>query len=350
MRTVDTPRSGHAASPPSPAREPARPTRTPSAPLPGHRPTGAHPGLSHTSTPPHPSTHREPSRTSTPTGVNPPRAQSVHGPTRTPSEPAPRTPPERRRTRTRREPAITAPLVLAGTLLAAWYVASLVLPPFLVPSPGAVARKLYTGIASGSLLPYLGSTVTEALLGCLLGAAVALPLAVVLHRSRWADAATRPFLGATQAIPAVALAPLLVLWVGYGLVAIVMLCALIVFFPILVTASSGLRHVDRDIVDAARIDGASSWQRLTHIELPLALPWIFAGLRNGFTLSVTGAVVGEMVMGGRGLGMVLTLQRDRVDTAGMVATIVLLAAVASAAYLLLVALEHRSATARSLVA
>ncbi|HSN11195.1 MAG TPA: ABC transporter permease subunit, partial [Propionibacteriaceae bacterium] len=200
-----------------------------------------------------------------------------------------------------------------------------------------------------ALLAPLGVTLVEAAAGCLAGAAVALPLAILLHRSRWADSATRPFLGATQAIPAIALAPLLVLWVGYGLVPIALLCALIVFFPILVAAASGLRHVDHEVVDAARMDGASSVQSLLHIELPLALPWIYAGLRNGFTLSVTGAVVGEMVMGGTGLGTVLVVQRDQLDTAGMVATILLLALVASAAYLSLVALERRSATVSSLV-
>ena len=181
--------------------------------------------------------------------------------------------------------------------------------------------KLVTGLTNGTLWRYAAATFLEAVLGCLVGTVVAVPLAIAIHRSRWADAATRPYLGGTQAIPAIALAPLLVLWLGYGLGAIVVLCALIVFFPILVFAVSGLAHIDHDIVDAARIDGASSWQRLIHVELPLASPSLMAGLRNGFTLSVTGAVVGEMVMGGSGLGSVLTVQRDRLDTAGMFATI-----------------------------
>lgn len=246
-----------------------------------------------------------------------------------------------------RQRAVVAPVLLCLLLLGLWLLLAARLPAFLVPEPQTVMVKLVTGFSTGSTASYLWPTLVEAVLGCLVGAGVALPLAILL-RCGWADAATRPFLGATQAIPAVALAPLLVLWVGYGLWSIVLLCALIVFFPILVTASTGLRHVDRAVVDAARIDGANAWQRLIHVELPLALPWLFAGLRNGFTLSVTGAVVGEMVMGGRGLGMVLTSQRDRVDTAGMVATVLLLAAVASVAYLVLVALERRSAIVRSL--
>lgn len=244
---------------------------------------------------------------------------------------------------------VVAPVLLGLVLLGVWVLLSRDLPSYVLPTPAAVVTKLVTGITSGSLLAPLGATLLEAAAGCLTGAAVAIPLAILLNRSRWADSATRPFLGATQAIPAIALAPLLVLWVGYGLVPIALLCALIVFFPILVASASGLRHVDHEVIDAARMDGASSVQSLFHIEMPLALPWIFAGLRNGFTLSVTGAVVGEMVMGGQGLGTVLVVQRDQLDTAAMIATIVLLASVASAAYLILVALERRSATVSSLV-
>ncbi len=104
----------------------------------------------------------------------------------------------------------------------------------------------------------------------------------------------------------------------------------------------GLRHVDGDVINAARIDGASSLGMLWHVEAPLALPSVLAGLRNGFTLSVTGAVVGEMVMGGRGVGMVLTVQRDSVDTAGMFASIIVLCVVASSVYNLIQTWERRS--------
>ena len=139
------------------------------------------------------------------------------------------------------------------------------------------------------------------------------------------------------------------IWVGYGLGPIILLCALMVFFPILVSSVVGLRHVDPQVVDAARMDGAGSIALLRHIELPLALPNVLAGLRNGFTLSVTGAVVGEMVMGGSGLGQLLTVQRDSVDTAGMFATIVVLCAMASGLYGLIHLIERRSRTVASLL-
>jgi len=110
----------------------------------------------------------------------------------------------------------------------------------------------------------------------------------------------------------------------------------------------GLRLVDPLVVDAALMDGAGSFSLLVSIELPLALPSILAGLRNGFALSVTGAVVGEMVMGGQGLGQLLTLQRDSVDTAGMFGTILVLCAMASALYGVISVIERRSATVADL--
>ena len=245
---------------------------------------------------------------------------------------------------------VVAPVLLAAALLLGWGLTTNLsaIPSYLLPAPRQVAARLVADLASGALLPYLGVTLAEALGGCVVGALVALPLAVAIHRLGWFRAAVQPFLGATQAIPAIALAPLLVLWIGYGWWAVVVLCSLMVFFPILVSSVLGLRHVDGDVLKAARIDGAGSWHLLTDIELPLAWPAVLAGLRNGFTLSITGAVVGEMVMGGRGLGMVLTVQRDAVDTAGMFATLTVLCAVAAGLYSLIYTWERRSQTIEAL--
>lgn len=244
-----------------------------------------------------------------------------------------------------------APWLFLLALLLTWtMVVALAHPPaYLLPSPLAVARKLSQALVGPTFWPAFGATFAEALGGCLLGVVVALPLAVIIHRSAVVRAAITPFLGATQAIPAIAMAPLLAIWVGYGLGPIVVLCALMVFFPILVAAVVGLRLVDPLVVDAARVDGAGPLALLTAIELPLALPNLLAGLRNGFALSVTGAVVGEMVMGGGGLGQLLTLQRDSVDTAGMFATIAVLCAMASGLYGLITLVERRSATMAALV-
>jgi len=239
---------------------------------------------------------------------------------------------------------VLAPLGLGVILLSAWglVVAPGTIPRYFLPTPPDVARELYSGLVShADMWELTGATMTEALGGCLAGLVVALPLAVVIYRSKVVSAAVLPFLGTTQAIPAIALAPLLVLWIGYGLGAIVTLCTLMVFFPILVSSVVGFRHIDRDIIAAAQVDGAGGLSLLAWIEIPLALPNILAGIRNGFTLSVTGAVVGEMVMGGRGLGTLLTVQRDANNAAGMFATIIQLAVLAALIYSAVSLVERR---------
>lgn len=240
--------------------------------------------------------------------------------------------------------SLLAPLILLGALITLWWLATAVfaIEPWMLPSPSGFAERFLSEIQRPPLWASLWITMQEALLGCLVGAAIALPLAYAIYRFKYFSAAVEPFLGATQAIPAIALAPLLVLWVGYGLGAIVALCTLIVFFPILVSSTVGLRHLDGDVLDAARLDGASGLSLLLFVEGPLALPSILAGLRNGFTLSVTGAVVGEMVMGGQGLGTLLTIQRNSVDTTGMFVTIALLCLLAMGAYSLIYVFERRS--------
>lgn len=236
-----------------------------------------------------------------------------------------------------------APWVLGVGLLACWYGwVTLTAPsPVILPGPDAVWAAFVTQLTTPTFWPFFTQTVLESLGGCLLGALVGLPLGIVIHRWSWFNAAVSPFLGASQAIPAIALAPVLVLWVGYGMSAVLFLCALMVFFPIVVATVVGLRSTDPEVVDAARLDGAGSWAILSHLELPDARPMILAGVRNGFALSVTGAVVGEMVMGGSGLGMLLTVQRDSVNTAGMFATILVLALMASTLFGLITHLERK---------
>ena len=155
-------------------------------------------------------------------------------------------------------------------------------------------------------------------------------------------------MAASQAVPAIAIAPLLVLWIGYGTLPVVILCAFMVFFPITVTVLLGLRGLDTDVIDAARLDGAHGTSMLVYMELPMTLPAVLTGLRTGFTLSITGAVVGEMTMGGTGLGLLLSSQRDAVDTTGLFSTITLLCTLATTIHWALTELEHRSRTVSAL--
>lgn len=236
---------------------------------------------------------------------------------------------------------IGAPVVLGAGLVVVWAAVAALMGPALVPSPGELVGRLLAELADGDLLVAAAATFGVSVLGCLIGLAVALPLGYLLASSSTATAALGPYIAASQAVPAVAFAPLLALWFGYGPFPKALLCALLVFFPILLNTVLGLTTIDRDVVDAARVDGAGRWRLLVHIQSQMALPSVLTGIRNGFVLSVTGAVVGEFVMGGTGLGELLTVFRDRVDTAGMVATLVVMAALAVAINLAVRGLERK---------
>lgn len=225
-------------------------------------------------------------------------------------------------------------LVLGVVVLGVWLALahSGAVSSFLLPEPEQVLRTFWRGLTSGLFWRYTRTTLIESMAGFALGMAVALPAGYGIAKSRLLARAIEPYLAASQAIPAVALAPLLVLWLGYGLMPVALLCALIVFFPAAVNTALGIRTIDPDVLAAARVDGAGRWPLLRHFELPLALPSILAGMRTSLTLSITGAVVGEFVLGDRGLGGLLTIARGNFDTPLVFATLLMLTLLASAMY------------------
>lgn len=237
---------------------------------------------------------------------------------------------------------VAAPIIFLALVLAGWWLTTSLtgIEAWRLPDPLAVARKGVGLLSRPTTWRQIAVTGSEAIAGCALGTVVALPLAYAIYRWRLLAAAVEPFLGATQALPAIAIAPILVLWVGYGITPVIVLCALMVFFPILVSTVVGLRHIDRELLEAAALDGATGWTMAAQMELPLAAPAILGGLRNGFALSVTGAVVGEMVMGGSGLGQVLTQMRSNVDTAGMFVVIAILCVMATILYVIVYRIER----------
>ncbi len=150
-----------------------------------------------------------------------------------------------------------------------------------------------------------------------------------------------PFVVASQSIPIVAIAPLLVIWFGPGLFSKVLICALIVFFPILINTIVGMRSVPEDLRDLMRSLQATRWQTLTLLEMPAALPVFLGGLRVGATLSVIGAVVGEFIGADKGLGFLINQGRGVYDTALVFVAVFTLIAMALALYGMVVLLEAR---------
>ncbi len=227
-----------------------------------------------------------------------------------------------------------ASLALGIAVLAIWQLLALlhIAPAYVLPAPFDVVQAFRAAFADGTMFSATTSTLEESGLGFLLGIAVALPLGYVIAHSRIMARLLEPYLAMSQALPAVALAPLLVLWLGYGLLPIVLLCALIVFFPVTIGTILGLTTVDRDVLDAAAVDGATGWSRLWFIETPLALPSILMGIRAGLTYSITGAVVGEFVVSAQGLGGLLMIARGNFDTPLVFAALIALAVLAAMMY------------------
>jgi len=218
--------------------------------------------------------------------------------------------------------------LLAG-LLVWWMVARYSgLPSFILPSPAQVWTRFLRALTNGSLFVHAGVTLFEILTGLLVGALAATVVGYLVAKSRALERVLSPYLVASQAIPLVAIAPLLVIWFGPGVFSKILICALIVFFPVLVNTVVGVRAVPTALHDLMRSLRATRVQILLKLEIPAALPVFLGGLRIGATLSVIGAVVGELVGADMGLGFLINVGRGQYDTALVfvaVFTLVLLA-------------------------
>lgn len=231
--------------------------------------------------------------------------------------------------------SVAPPLALAVILLVSWYLSTTYgqVNSLILPAPGDVLNSLTNGLSNGLFLNSALVTIQESLSGFLLALAVALPLGYGLAKSRFMAASIQPYFAAGQAIPAIVIAPLLVLWLGYGLLPIMIVCMLVVLFPMVINTILGVQTIDRSIIDAARVDGATGRSMLAFIEFPLALPAILAGVRTGLTLSITGALVAEFVIGGdQGLGSLVLLAKDQFDTAFLFAILIVLGVLAFVYY------------------
>ncbi len=215
------------------------------------------------------------------------------------------------------------------------------LPAFILPAPLQVWGRLVEVVVNGSLWSNTWVTIQEVILGLSLGTILAILLGYLVAKSRLVERLLSPYLVASQAIPVVALAPLLVLWFGPGMFSKVLICGLIVFFPVLVNTIVGVRAVPEELRDLMRSLHASHVQIMVYLELPAALPILLGGLRIGATLSVIGAVVGEFVGADKGLGFLVNIARGQYDTALVFVAIATLIAMALCLYGLVILFERR---------
>ncbi|NWG20391.1 MAG: ABC transporter permease [Chloroflexi bacterium] len=233
--------------------------------------------------------------------------------------------------------AITVVVLLIG-----WQVLVVVrdYPPFILPAPTLVLQRLAVELAGETLPRHAQVTLSAALGGFGMALVLSLALGYLLAHARSFDRVLTPLLAASQAVPVVAIAPLIILWVGIGIESRVLVAALVTFFPILSATIVAIRGVPRELVEMAHISGASRMQMLRHVELPLALPGIFGGAKAGLALATTGAVVGEFVGGRDGLGALINIARGLFDTPLMFVALTVLASITLLFYLTALLVER----------
>lgn len=230
---------------------------------------------------------------------------------------------------------------LGAAALACWWAAAEItdLPEFILPGPVSVVTRFLGVLADGSLMRHTMATGSEVALGLIAGTLSAITLGYLLAKSPTLERLMSPYVVASQAIPIVAIAPLLIIWFGPGRLSKVLIAALIVFFPILINTIVGIRSVPADLYNLMRSLRATRWQTFTKLELPAALPVLLGGLKVGATLSVIGAVVGEFVAAEEGLGFLINLGRGMYDTALVFVAVFVLVALALSLYGIVVLLE-----------
>jgi putative hydroxymethylpyrimidine transport system permease protein len=236
---------------------------------------------------------------------------------------------------------VLAPVIAVLILLGAWelYVDLGGADPLVLPAPHAVASALYTD--RSELFSNFLVTAKELVLGILAGVLIACLLAVLIHLSRVLRSALYPLLIASQAVPIVVVALVLLIWLGFGLATKVVIVALVTFFPVVVTTLAALEATDPDLLKLMRTFGAGRAQILRHVELPAALPGLFTGMKLAAVFSVTGVVFAEQSGSNSGLGYLFSVSLDELQAPVAYAAVTLLTAFAVLLFALLEGLERR---------
>ena len=224
--------------------------------------------------------------------------------------------------------------------LAAWELVCRlgVVPAYLLPAPSQVIIALIAD--APTIWQHTVTTLVEAAVGLAIGVAIGFLLAVLMDRFEAFYLALQPLITLSQTVPAIAVAPLLVLWFGYGLLPKVVLIVFITFFPVAVSLVSGFRSVDPDLIDLMRTMHATTWQIFRYVKLPAAAEPFFAGLKISATYAIVGAVIAEWLGGFSGLGVYMTRVRKSFSYDKMFASILVISALSMALLGLVGALER----------
>lgn len=212
---------------------------------------------------------------------------------------------------------------------------------YILPGPAAIFRALLNGLLAGTLLYHLWQTLAEILLGFLLGSSLGILFGSLIAEFPLVRKCFYPYVVAFQSMPKIAIAPLLIMWLGYGIFSKVVIAALVAFFPLLVNVIAGLDSIDQEKLDLMNAFDASRWDTFRMVKVPHGLPYVFAGLDVAIVFSVLGAIVGEFVGSQRGLGNRLLELSFAMDIAGVFAILIILSLLGVGFHLLVVAIWKR---------
>lgn len=228
-------------------------------------------------------------------------------------------------------------------LLWEFLVPALGVDAYVLPRPSQIADALVTQLSDAMFWTHLRITLLESLYGFVLGVGTALLIGTGISQVRLVEKTLMPYIVAFQTVPKVALAPLFVVWFGFGMTSKVVMAAVISFFPMLVNVVEGLRSADAERVQMMTVFGASKFDIFRKVRLPSALPFIFAGLDIGIVFAILGAVVGEFIGAKEGLGYLLLQTNYNFDIAGMFAVLVVLSLLGLIAHFIIVLARKRFA-------
>jgi NitT/TauT family transport system permease protein len=234
--------------------------------------------------------------------------------------------------RTRPEVVLAPVLFVVIIVLWEWAVPYFEVPNWVLPTPSAILRALWSGLHAGifdrgGYWLHTGVTVAQVLIGFFIGSTVGLLLGTIISQFRILEATLRVYLIAIQSLPKIALAPIIVLWFGFGLTSKIVIICLLTFFPLLINSMAGFKAVDTERLELMRALGANPWQIFWKVRLPSALPYIFAGLDMAAVFAVVGAIVGEFVGAQRGLGTLILSMNAQMDIAGTFSVFIILSLV-----------------------
>jgi NitT/TauT family transport system permease protein len=257
----------------------------------------------------------------------------------------PQTPPRRRRFDVRERPEL---LLVPGVFLLVlavweWVIPLLGVDDYVLPLPSQILEAMLRLFGDPLFWQHMSVTVRESLIGFVIGVGIAVVLGTAISQVRLVEKTLMPYVVAFQTVPKVALAPLFVVWFGFGLTSKIVMAAVISFFPMLINVIEGLRAADADKIQMLTVFGASKTQIFRMVRLPSAMPFIFAGLDIAIVFAILGAVVGEFIGAKEGLGYLLLQTNYNFDIAAMFAVLVVLSVLGLLAHFLIRFTQHKVA-------